>query len=339
MRVPKVKGRCPDCGRTDTPAGCPRLSMFRPSSRRNGLPASGSRRGALSEDITHATPPPSAREVLIALSLLLSATALTAARVSAANRDARDVVDGLPTADACANLGFPQQRADEECRRRGAAASAVVLRKLLAPTLQPGGGAAAFAVCRTSDGDRRHRRRHRRRDGRTARRHRELSRRHPQPDQAGRRRPGLDLLDRRRHRLLCQCPPLPQRRPPAAARRGAGRGAGQLFRLRLRAADRSATRRSRSTRRSPRRRGRRARRSSISASRATTSRRGRAAAAQPRLPDGRVRLDGRADQAAAGPEGAERADRPAAARGPGVDRRSMPARPARCSSRRPATRS
>jgi hypothetical protein len=31
-----------------------------------------------------------------------------------------------------------------------------------------------------------------------------------QPDQAGRREPGLDLLDRRRHRQLFQCPPVPQ---------------------------------------------------------------------------------------------------------------------------------
>ena len=47
----------------------------------------------------------------------------------------------------------------------------------------------------------------------------------------------------------------------------------------------------------------------------------RPAAAQPRLPDRRLRLDGRPGQAAAGAEVAERADRPASARGPGVARR------------------
>ena len=55
----------------------------------------------------------------------------------------------------------------------------------------------------------------------------------------GRRRAGLDLLDRRRHRLLRQCPAHAERRaqmPPAG--RGADRGDAQLFPLRLSAAAR-----------------------------------------------------------------------------------------------------
>ena len=67
--------------------------------------------------------------------------------------------------------------------------------------------------------------------GRT--RHRELrpDRREPLP--GGARQPGLDLLDRRRHRVLRQRAALPERRAPAAARRRAHRGAGQLLPLRL----------------------------------------------------------------------------------------------------------
>ena len=49
---------------------------------------------------------------IIAVSLLLSATALTAVRASANDRDGRDVVDGLPNADVCEKLGFPRDRAD-----------------------------------------------------------------------------------------------------------------------------------------------------------------------------------------------------------------------------------
>ena len=46
----------------------------------------------------------------------------------------------------------------------------------------------------------------------------------------------LDVLDRRRHRVVRQRPPLPERGPAAAAGRGADRGAGQLLPLRLPAA-------------------------------------------------------------------------------------------------------
>ncbi|MEQ8698706.1 MAG: hypothetical protein RLT05_19390, partial [Bauldia litoralis] len=56
---------------------------------------------------------PAQTKTILALSLLLSATALTAARVTAADR-VRPQHDGLPTAATCAELGFPQQRADED---------------------------------------------------------------------------------------------------------------------------------------------------------------------------------------------------------------------------------
>ena len=49
----------------------------------------------------------------------------------------------------------------------------------------------------------------------------------------GRRRAGLDLLDRRRHRLLRQRPPDAERGRDAAAGRGPHRGDAQLFPLRL----------------------------------------------------------------------------------------------------------
>jgi len=66
----------------------------------------------------HRYPPVPVKSVLF-VSLLLSATALTAVRMAAAATS--DVVDGLPTATACANLGFPQQRADEDGAAGGAA--------------------------------------------------------------------------------------------------------------------------------------------------------------------------------------------------------------------------
>ena len=51
---------------------------------------------------------------------------------------------------------------------------------------------------------------------------------------AGRdRRTRLDLLDRCRHRQLCQCPPLPDQGRTRPRRRGADRGDDQLFPLRL----------------------------------------------------------------------------------------------------------
>ncbi len=54
---------------------------------------------------------------------------------------------------------------------------------------------------------------------------------------APRRRPaGLDVLDRRRYRRVRQRAPLPERRPAAAAGRGARRGDDQLLRLSLCAA-------------------------------------------------------------------------------------------------------
>ena len=74
------------------------------------------------------------------------------------------------------------------------------------------------------------------------------------PFRPGRRRSALDVLDRRRHRLVRQRPALPQRRHAAAAGRGADRGAAQLLPLRLPAAD-GRRRRSRSRPRSPAARG------------------------------------------------------------------------------------
>ena len=75
------------------------------------------------------------------VSLLLSATALTAVRMAAA-ATSDDVVDGVPTATACANLGFSQAPADEDYapgRSRGATGA---LRKL-APLFSLDGGAPA----------------------------------------------------------------------------------------------------------------------------------------------------------------------------------------------------
>ena len=54
-----------------------------------------------------------------------------------------------------------------------------------------------------------------------------------QPGQAGRGGAGLDLLDRRRHRVLRLRAPLPERRHAAADGCGARRGDDQLFPLRL----------------------------------------------------------------------------------------------------------
>ena len=109
-----------------------------------------------------------------------------------------------------------------------------------------------------------------------------------------RRRPALDLLDRRRHRLLRQRPPLPDAGPAAAEGRGAHRGAAQLLPLRLPAAERR-TRRSRSRPRSRGARGRPEHRlARIGLQAAGRSTETGAAAAQPRLPARRVGLDGAA---------------------------------------------
>ena len=66
--------------------------------------------------------------------------------------------------------------------------------------------------------------------------HRALPAPRRQSGAARRRAAGLDVLDRRRHRRVRQRAPLPQRRPAAAAGRGARRGDDQLLRLSLRAA-------------------------------------------------------------------------------------------------------
>ncbi len=100
-------------------------------------------------------------------------------------------------------------------------------------------------------------------------------RREPVQDRAG--SAGLDLLDRRRHRLLFLGPRFAQPERAAAAGRGPDRGDGQLLPLRLRAADERASSRSAPTSRCCRARGRRAASSCGSGSRAIRSiaRRGR----------------------------------------------------------------
>ena len=76
----------------------------------------------------HRYPPVPVKSVLF-VSLLLSATALTTVRIAAAATN-DTVVDGLPTATACANLGFPQQRADENYAPGRSQGATGVLRKM-----------------------------------------------------------------------------------------------------------------------------------------------------------------------------------------------------------------
>ena len=109
----------------------------------------------------------------------------------------------------------------------------------------------------------------------------------------------LDVLDRRRHRLVRERPPLSERRLAAAGGRGAHRGDDQLLPLRLSAAARAA-RRSRSRPSSPPARGTREHRLALIGLQAQAARHGRGPGAQPRVPARRVRLDGATRQAAAG---------------------------------------
>ena len=113
-------------------------------------------------------------------------------------------------------------------------------------------------------------------------------RREPVPPR--RRRAALDVLDRRRHGVLRERPPVSQPGHAAAARRGAHRGADQLLPLRLSGADRR-TRRSRSRPRWRRARGTRAPPCAHRAAGDAASPTEAHAAAQPRLPARRVRLD------------------------------------------------
>ncbi len=132
--------------------------------------------------------------------------------------------------------------------------------------------------------------------------------------------PAVDLLDRRRHRLVRQRPPvLAGPEHAAAAGRGADRGTGQLLPLRLRTA----------VERRPVRRAGRGRPMPLGA-RASAGpdrlegpgdRPGRAAADEPRLPARRLRLDERAEQAAAGQGGDADARRAARRERPRGDRR------------------
>ena len=135
-----------------------------------------------------------------------------------------------------------------------------------------------------------------------------------------RRAAGLDVLDRRRHRRVRQRAPLPQRRPAAAAGRGARRGDDQLLRLSLCAAG------------EPRRavpRGHGSGAGAVESAGAAhedrhqgiRSRGRRAAAGEPGVPDRRVGLDAVAGQAAAAQERVPPAHRPADGARPRVDGR------------------
>ena len=117
------------------------------------------------------------------------------------------IIDGKPTPAACTQLGFaPQQMEDEDGggrlikRSLGGAGTAAPGKPLVAPSTVP---MPTGELCRPAAPAAAAGRRHR---------DREISRRDDQSDQARRRGAGLDLLDRRRHRLLRQCPPLPERR-------------------------------------------------------------------------------------------------------------------------------
>ena len=114
-------------------------------------------------------------------------------------------------------------------------------------------------------------------------------------------RAALDLLDRRRHRQLCQRPPLPQPEHAAAQGCGAHRRDAQLLRLSRRASleiERASVCRSCRGRRLPVERPAPA---GADRHRRQTHRPVPAAAQQPRLPGRRLRLDATAQQAPAGP--------------------------------------
>ena len=112
------------------------------------------------------------------------------------------------------------------------------------------------------------------------------------------RKPLVDVLDRRRHRVVCERPALPESGTGAAKGCGAHRGADQLFLVQLpRAARRPAVRGHDGDRRLPvePEPSARARRPAGAAHRRQPH-----PAAQSRLPDRRVGLDVRPAQAAAG---------------------------------------
>ena len=271
--------------------------------------------GALPESSRHARRAfvPARAASLLAV-LLTSATFATTAL--AAGNDA--VIDGVPSATACAELGF-----DASMRE--------------SPGVAPAGTVASSARAKPPI---RHHRGAARGHGAGGRDSASLQRkpsaksyadtigvdteRYPHatsnPIKRGGGGPGFDLLHRRRHRLLRQRPPLPQRRDAAAARCGARRGDGQLLRLRLPEAtigrhavrdpgDGDAVAVGGGARDRPHRPS------------GLRHRPRPPAAAQPGVPGGRLRLDGRPRPARPGAEGAERADRPVAPRGPGVARR------------------
>ncbi len=120
-----------------------------------------------------------------------------------------------------------------------------------------------------------------------------------QPVDRGRGQAAVDLLDRRRHGVVRERAPLPESGTAAAEGCGAHRGADQLLPLRLpAAARRPAVRGHDGARRLPvERRAIGSRSIGLQARRFDT---GARAAAQPRVPDRRVRLDETPQQAAAG---------------------------------------
>ena len=161
-------------------------------------------------------------------------------------------------------------------------------------------------------------------------------RREPVPH--GRSAAAVDVLERRRHRVVRERAPVPARRPAAAEGRGAHRGADQLLPLRLPGARRAASR----SRSRPR--------SAPSPWNPTYQARADRPADAPTIddakvpprnlvvPDRRVGLDGRAEQAAAAQARDGAARRAAAPAGSRRDRRLRRQRRARAAADAAAAR-
>ncbi len=129
----------------------------------------------------------------------------------------------------------------------------------------------------------------------------------------------IDLLDRRRHRVLFLRARFARPERPAAAGGGADRRNGQLFPLRLCRADRREPALPLECRGLPEPLERRSQ-ARADRNQGLCDRKGRTPARQPRLPDRHVGIDERPEQAPAGQTVARDAPRPARRRRPGGDR-------------------